>query len=214
MTENFGASVQRLRDGRSTFDEFVRETRQRWAAMARWLMRRMHLPGWVEPQDIEQDLMAEAWKATWKFEPGRGSMTLERFVRVTAVNETKKRLHKARGANMHTCSGPSRIDLPFAHMSEDGEEAVQQLLAAPATQEEEAIRVQEVRELAKRCRSIVELLTVQALATTGDLHATIELLFEDPDARELLGLRNAEHASRVVTRVACEFASRVELAAV
>ena len=209
MKEDFRGAVVRLREGRVTFNEFERATRPRWEALAGWLMRRWRLPGWVEQRDIVQDLLLGAWRAVWTFEPDRGSMPIERYVRVEAVNQAQKRIHKLRGANLHTYRG-GHIDLPFGQMSEEAEAAMEAMTAVPAPQEGDVAWAESTARASRACESMAELLVVQALARTESLRGGAAIMYGDQDARDLLGLESEEHAVRVVVRAACALAERLE----
>ena len=211
--EDFEGAVERLRVGRATYNEFVSETRPRWEALAGWLLGRWKLPGWVERDDILQDLLVGAWRACWTYEEGRGSMPLGRYVRYAAVGHAQKRIHKMRGVSLHTCVGPSRVDMPMASLSEEAQRILEALQAMPASQEDELIDRQGTQRAMARCQTIEELLVVQALALTRGLEESAALLHADEDARSLLGLRSEEHAVQVVVRTACAFAQRVQQAA-
>lgn len=206
---DFENAMGALRDGRLTFDEFARETGQRWSSTARWLMRRWRLPGWVEESDLVQELLTEAWRATWRYDAGRGSMPLERYVRVAAIAEVTKTIHKRRGADRHTRKGPSRIDRPFSTFGEEAGVVVDALGAVPAAQEDELEEARERRRVLDLCETLEELLAIQALSLTESLHGGACVLWDDEETRELLQLRSAEHASKVMVRAVVAFADRV-----
>lgn len=197
----FEQAVALLRDGRTTYDEFARQTVDRWELTARWLMRRWRLPGWVEVSDVTQDLLVGAWKATWRYDARRGSMPLGRYVRVSAVNDALKVIHKLRGANLHTYRG-EQIERPFSTLGEDAEGMVDALLSTPAEQEE-LLEDERSRRLAMdACASLEELLVVQALHMARSFLGGAAIMWGDAETREMLELRSEEHAARVVVRAA------------
>ena len=48
MRREFVEVVERFRSGRATYAEFARVTREKWVAMARYLMRHWRVPEWVD----------------------------------------------------------------------------------------------------------------------------------------------------------------------
>jgi DNA-directed RNA polymerase specialized sigma24 family protein len=194
----------RLRGGQSTYQEFAQETRERWVTMARWLMRRWRVPGWVDVEDVVQELMLGAWRGTWEYEAGRGTRTLGQHVEYTAVDKAKKRMHKWRGAPLHgnPDGEPSSIDVPFCLVDGSGQDWVDRLASLPASQEESLMRGEHDLAVLRRCMSIEELLVMQALLETESFQGSAELIFGDPEARRLLELRTEEQAARLVVRTA------------
>ena len=202
--------VEAVRGGRATFEEFEAVTRERWAATARWLMYRISTPGWVEPRDVVQDLMAGAWSAIWGYEPGKGDMPLGRYVRVMAVNEARRALNRARGCDRHTGAGPSHIDCTFSRLGEAGEEAALNRMQAPAGQEEALARKRRLREM---CRTLEEVIVLQALDIERTFEGAAARVYGDQGSRDLLGIEDERHAARVVVRAAYAVAIRIENAA-
>ena len=207
MGSEFEVAVERLRDGRATFEEFARDTRDRWASMAGWLLRQRRVPGWVEHEDVVQELLMGAWRATWDYDPGRGGMPLERYVRVAAVFSARKRLSKARGVDQHTQSGEGHFDLPLAHLSERAEAF---LLGQLSVEPEQERGIERRQRLLEACESYEEIVCVQALMVAGSFEGAAALLCVDEDVRVLLRLEGEDDAARVVVRAAYAVALRAE----
>jgi DNA-directed RNA polymerase specialized sigma24 family protein len=206
---DFERSTAQLRDGRITFAEYAAATGERWEATARWLMRRTRLPGWVEPRDVVQELLAAAWRAVWEYCPERGGMPVGRYVRVAAINVAKKKLNKVRGGD-RTWVGPSNIDVPFSTMSAGELLAAEESMSTPAEHDDEAARAAEAAM--PYCESVEEQLIMQALACCWSIVGAAELVYRDEDKRRQLGLWSPDHAEHVVVEVASKLARKIELA--
>jgi DNA-directed RNA polymerase specialized sigma24 family protein len=214
MAREIEGPAFRLRDGRSTYGEFARETRERWVAMARWLMRRWRVPGWVDVEDVVQELMIGAWRGCFEYQEGRGTRSLGGHVEYVATDKAKKRMHKWRGALLHgnPDAEDGHMDVPFC-VVEDGDGWVDTLSNVPPGQEDALMRRQSGRAVLRQCQSIEELLVVQALAETESFIGSAALIYGDEDSRQLLELRSEEHAAQVVVRTAYAVVDRIQLEA-
>lgn len=210
MASEFEVEVERLREGRSTYEEFALATRRRWESMAAWLMRRWRVPGWVEPIDVVQELLLGAWVGVWAYEPGRGTRSLSEHVVYTACDKAKKKMHKARGAKLHgnPDNEDGHLDVPYSHFGEAGERMLEATLAGPPTQEEVAVRRQRVRRALAMCESVEEILVLQALDEADSVEGGVELVLGSEDAKRLLQVQDEVDAARVVVRVAGALAER------
>lgn len=82
-------ALKRLNAGEIDFDRFVNETRPDWERMSQSLFGRYVLPAGVSREDVEQEMLVEAWKASRKWDPKRG-MALSKYV-VWCCNAAAKR---------------------------------------------------------------------------------------------------------------------------
>jgi DNA-directed RNA polymerase specialized sigma24 family protein len=217
MRTDFVHAVEQFRDGRTTYAEFASSTREKWVAMARYLMRHWKSPDWVEVEDVVQDLLLGAWQGVWVYEPARGRRDLAGHVEYTAVDKAKKRLHKLRGARLHgnADANPSHIDIPFSTLSKegDGEQWAMNQSIIPASQEHEVADAMTLERLKRDCQSFEEILMVEALYLTEDLIASVQMVYGDERARDILQLQDEAHAARVLVRAAHAVADRLEKAA-
>lgn len=103
------------------FSTFARQTREFWVALAKYLMGRWRAPDAVEPDDLVQELLTEAWRAFPKYDPLRGPVT--EFVCYEATSKAKRWLHGQRGRRRCSRSDklPSRNPIRFADLSADGD---------------------------------------------------------------------------------------------
>ena len=221
MRQEFVEVVERFRSGRATYAEFARVTREKWVAMARYLMRHWRVPGWVDVEDVVQDLLLGAWQGVWVYEPARGSRDLAAHVEYHAVDKAKKRMHKLRGAKLHgnADANPGHIDVPFSALGRgreggDGEVWAMNQSIIPATQEQDVEDAITLERLKRQCESFEEVLMVEALYLTGeDLVASVQMVYGDPRARDILQLRDEAHAAQVLVRAAHAVADRLDRAA-
>jgi DNA-directed RNA polymerase specialized sigma24 family protein len=100
----------RLARGRVDFGEFARSTRPLWAAMARRMARRWGLPGSVELEDLEQEMLLTVHRVLPKWDRRRASV--ERYVLWQANYAAKRWLHSQRKALRLSDRSPSRAAVP------------------------------------------------------------------------------------------------------
>lgn len=209
-------ALERLRDGRSTFDEFVSVTREQWSSMARYIMRKWRLPEWAHLEDIEQELLFAVWSCLWNYEPSRG-VPLKRYVVFNALDRAKKQMHKVRGASYGGRGvdfNPSRIELPFTTYSVlFDQEWIDKILCVDPDQIDRLEKQDSVKRVQRTCRSSREWYAVRALGETGSIEMSARLIYSDPDSRLDCRLRNENHALRVVEKAAMDVAERMRFAA-
>jgi DNA-directed RNA polymerase specialized sigma24 family protein len=210
---SFEGEVRRLRDGESTYEEFVHATQDRWQALARWLMRKWKVPVWVEAEDIVQELLLGAWHGLWEYEDTRGHRTLVGHVEYVAVDKAKKKMHKLRGALLHgnADAATGNIDMPFCMWGEDADHKVETRMSIAPPQETTMLhREENAAKMMRLCQSVEEMLIIQAFAITENLQASVTLVYRDEEARALLRLESEEHAAEVLGRAAHSVARRIE----
>lgn len=67
------SALNKLREGRLSFDAFARETRGDWERLGNKMLGRWKVPGSVDIDDVVQEMLVEAWEAVSEFD-GRGKM--------------------------------------------------------------------------------------------------------------------------------------------
>jgi len=97
-----------------TWAQLYRQTSREWEKLAKHLFRKWKLPAGVEPVDIEQQLLLEAYIAIGKFKAG--GMPLDEYVVWCACAMTKRWMHKQRQALRRDGSAPSRHEVSFTEL--------------------------------------------------------------------------------------------------
>jgi DNA-directed RNA polymerase specialized sigma24 family protein len=210
----FERALEELYRGQMSFTEFARITKPRWSALAGYIARRWRQPLWSSVEDLEQELLMGAWQYVWRFEPCMG-VRIERFVIYNAVDRAKKAAHRTRGASLSGSAdrNPSHIERPFASWSEEGEHALEAMLADEPTQ----TRVLEQRDSLEgalaACRAPGERAVVEGLLRTGSLLECALALYQDPTTRLAWRFNSEDHAFWVVEQLAATIADRLDAAA-
>ena len=202
----FGDALARYREGHTTFEELVQATSTHWTALAHYVCNRWRGPFWVAVEDVRQDLLYGAWRAIFNWDEGRGS-SLAGYVVWNAVDKAKKRMHKARGAELHRTadSNPSRHEL-LATI--EGVEPWAEI-GVPAEQEAIVERRQHVERVSERCHTVREALVVRALADTGSVRDAAMVLYGHPDTRRECRFGSDEHAEEATWQAAFAVAERL-----
>jgi hypothetical protein len=211
----FERACEQVRDGEISGNDFIARTRDVWARLAVYVLRKWRAPAWFGQEDVEHQLMMSGWKHVWMYEPARAKgVTIGRYVVWNAVSEAKKELHKMRAAKRHrrADSAPSRFDLPLsALVGEDS--SVDELLDAIASvkpdQEDAVERAWAMKRALDACETPTERQVIRALGETGDFVDGAAYLYEDKKRRRALGLKSKSHASTVTVRAAMTVARRL-----
>ena len=215
--KEFEVALTALRDGKSTFREFVEATRPHFRALAGTVLKQWDVPVWMGREDIEQEMYIAGWIFVNRFDPTRG-VGIEGFMVYNMFDKAKKRVHKARGANLHrkADSNPSTYERPFSTLVREGEEdsAVERRLVneVPALQAAHVERVEGLTKAKKVCGSIRELLAIQAMyhAVDDSIESAAALLYRDSEARRLCRLGSEEHAQKVLRKAVRSVAERLQ----
>lgn len=168
-----------VRTGAVPFTQFARATRQRWQMMARWLYRRWPLPGSVEREDIEQELMFWAWHFVGKWDPNRG-VAIDRYVVWNAMDKAKKWLHVQRGAIHRRDNDKSCFFNSISDMAPGWETKLE--LVADAAQSEEFDRMQGSEQLLAVCTMRDEFL-LRVFMREKDPDEAADVVYRDPKLR-------------------------------
>lgn len=214
MSEDFRAYVWSLYVGEVTADAFFAATREHWRTLAKHMLRRWRAPSWLDPEEVEQELMLGAFEIVWKFED-RGQPDLKealrRYVVWNAYDKAKKRLHRARNAKRRADHAPSRVDLPASALSSDPDwdPFHEQLAVVDAEQEDEAERGESLRAVLEACRDEAERAILRSLVEHGDFIAAAENIYATPSARALCRVTSPADAGRKVVAVCDRLAERL-----
>lgn len=195
-------SARDAREGRITFEQFVAETRGKWRARAQAFVRAFRIPAWLSVDDIEQELLTEAWSALPGYEDGRGGVGVWSFVSFCAIKKTTKIVQAARGVEKHRRKGPARFEAPISSLAKAGDEDAPEIeVAVEATQE----RALEERE---NLRRVFEMLDehgcadmLAAFATSRDADDAADTIYDDVKARLRHRFSSREQARTVVRGV-------------
>lgn len=102
-----------VRSGAISFDTFARYTANEWMRLAQYVFRIWPLPSGVGVEDVAQELLMEAWRATHRFDPSRG-VPLHTYVVWCAVAQGKRWCQQQRNASRRRGCEPSRYPIPLS----------------------------------------------------------------------------------------------------
>lgn len=210
-TERYEASARALYEGRISEGAFLRETAEKWRQTAHFLFSRWRrkLPAWVEPEDVEQELVLLVLKHVRKWSPERGGMTIGSYVLWCAIHRTQRAMDQWRGAR--DGSKPSRSEIAFSRAFAPDADPLAKLKAsgANALQEEAAEAAEVFTSALGGCRTVREALVLLALRRAGGSPAlAAALLYGDFAARVECALADEGHARRVVAESVSAIAAR------
>jgi DNA-directed RNA polymerase specialized sigma24 family protein len=107
------ALLAQVRSGAITFDTFARYTRTEWERLAQYVYRIWPLPSGVGVEDIAQEMLLEAWRATLKFDPSRG-VPLHTYVVWCSIAHGKRWCQQQRNASWRRNGEPGRYPVPLS----------------------------------------------------------------------------------------------------
>jgi hypothetical protein len=195
-------SARDAREGRITFEQFVRETRTKWRARAQAFARAFRLPTWLTVDDIEQELLLEAWHSLPGYEDGRGAVGVWSFVSFCAIKKTTKIVQGARGVEKHRRKGPARFEAPISSLAKAGDEDAPEIEVAVEPDQE---RVLEERA---NLRRVFEMLDehgcadmFHAFAEARDANDAADTIYDDVRSRLRHRFSSREQARTVVRGV-------------
>lgn len=197
----YADAVREYYAGRMEFGEFAKHTAPRWGFWARKLSKAWgRLPCWLAQEDLEQELLIEAWRHSKTYDPKKAEAGS--YAQFSAAKAVSKKIHKARGVEQHRRSGPSRFELTFSSLG-DGESFPVFDAQDSSPQDGGLERAQCYAVLMDLCAtSPKQRAVVRALERTqGSLHGAALYLYADLDARLACRLVNEEHAVSVINRV-------------
>lgn len=199
--------------------EYVARTRALWRKTARTIFRRWRrkLPAWVEPQDVEQELLLQALAHVRNWQPARTCGTIGQFVMWSAYKRTQRVLHHWRGALLSGNEGknPSRAEKAFATAFGPDVDPMARAAPARATQDEAREESEAFGAALARAATVREAMALLALRRAeGSAQQAARLLYADYAARVECELRSERQALEMVGEAMRAVARRVLDAAV
>jgi hypothetical protein len=182
MSDRIAVELDRLSRDEVTFETFVSRTRNDWETLATSLLNRWTAP--IEVEDLRQAMLECAWQLLPKWNPSLGP--LHRFVVWNAVNEAKRQIHKARGANIHGSADKSSTRYHLIELTGASREktvAYQDWIDLSVSEDPIQDRVAEARErveqLKTKCRTERDLRMLEALIEEGSLDAAAVVIYAE-----------------------------------
>ena len=212
--ESYEAAARALKRGEITPDAFLRATRERWARTARYLHERWRrkLPAWVEPADVEQELVLLVLRAVRRYSRRRaGRMTIGQYATWGAIHRAQRQIHRWRGASLSGNEGrnPSRAEIAFCRAFGPDVDPMAKAPPVAAGQDEAVEASERFEELLAGCETVREALSLTALRRAGgDPRAAARLLFSDYASRVECELASEAQARRVVVESLDRIAER------
>ena len=192
------AELQSLRDGKINFDTFSRKTRSEWEKLATKLFRRYKLPAGVDVEDLMQEMMFHAWRASAKWDPGYGS-DLTRYVTWTAYAEARRWVHCQRNAHRRSDHVQGRFPMAVSHMlAEDSDWTIDEMLQVEPTEDQTSAALRNFAHISVQLQDAAESIALDAWAAAGDVTAAAKLLMADPKLVSALNLWTEGAAQRLV----------------
>lgn len=200
---NWAADLSALRAGSLSFDEFAARHVSRFGRWARHFYERWPLRA-LDPDDLAQEGMIEAWQAVDRWDPSRG-VSLVRFVEYRVGERMQREIsrvngwpRKDRGTTAPNIVGIDDVGVPESDRT--GEAAVEVVAAGPV----------EIRpdDRIDRDRGISRLVGDDRLAAFAVLGVSLGVddriiglkLFEDENTRKEFGFTDRNHAAREVRK--------------
>lgn len=214
-----------LRNGLITGDRYVRQTAPRWRRMARDLHYRWRkkLPVWVEPEDVEQELVMQVLLAVRAFDPTRG-LPIGKYIIWSAEHRAQRAIHRMRGARIHGNEGnnPSRPESTFTTVvqrrqrknADAPEMTPADKIQVSQTQAGEVLSIEIFEDAIRDATSVREVIILYALRESGGEPDEAALrIFESFEARVQCGMRDEGHARSLVRKVVTQVVQRFGSAA-
>jgi hypothetical protein len=211
-------ACEALRAGEIGDGAFLRLTGDRWRRTACYLWGhwRRKLPAWVEPEDVEQELLVQAVKYVRKWDPERSRrMPIGVYVVWSAIKRAQREMNGWRGATKHGNSGtfPSRGEVTFSRAFGPDVDPFARLGSTEATQDEALARAERLAVALGVAETTAEVVVLRAIwAADGSARGAARLIAEDLAARLEVGAATAGEAYRAILRIARTLADRMGVA--
>ena len=202
--ESYERAARALKAREITADAFLRATRERWRRTARYLHERWRrkLPAWVEPEDVEQELVQLVLLAIGRYSRRRaGKMTIGQYATWGAIHRAQRQIHRWREASLSGNEGknPSRCEIAFCRAFGPDTDPFAKAPPAQAGQCEAVEAGERFEALLAGCETVREALSLTALRRAGgDPTGAARLLFRDFASRVECELTSEAQARRVV----------------
>lgn len=143
------STVERLRVGEISFEEFLQRTTRDWTRLAQHLygVWRCRLPSSVTVEDVRQEMMLGALVKWPAYDETRSD--LDAYLRFQATDAAKTMMNRARRAYKLRSNAPSRHDVLVGSTTEGQQEAFDVLVYRETDRsndpEQQLMAVQELR---------------------------------------------------------------------
>lgn len=185
--------------GKMSFEEFAQHTGGRWNFWAGKLLNQWgRLPAWIGQEDLHQELLTEAWKATTRFDAKRSNEPAA-YVQFIATKAVSKIVHRARGVEQHRRHGASRYEIACGDFDKFS-------VTDPSLEPDEEIdRANKYEILRALCSTEEQRIVLLALELSGgSLEAAAAYLYSDCESRFACRLVSETHAVSVINRAVTE----------
>ncbi len=206
--------VGEVKDGSMSFDVFAASTIVTWDGLARDILRRWDTPTWFDAEDVRQELLIAAWTYLQKFDASRG-VPLHKFLTWNAYDKAKKRVHRVRGAKLHSKAdyNPSRYELldraPPKGDKERSDFATRKEASTP-TISDEIVAMENLQSALDVCDTEKERMLVLLMSAEQDIERAAMRLYGDPETRLACRLGCEQAAVRIVRATARDVAHRLQ----
>lgn len=181
-----------------SFGDFCKATANEWHRLARYLLRKWPTPAGVGVEDVEQELMVEAWRAFHRFDAERDNgKGIAGFVIWNATTHAKKWIHAQRGALRRSDKAQSRFPLAYSQVSETGDPSTDNRLAVDGS-DVEACRNKVLAEVLERLQPSDREIVAEFVETAGDVDRVARWLWGSPDRRLDHRIGNEADARKIV----------------
>lgn len=200
----FADRLHALREGRVSFDEFWRATRNLWRFMAARLLRARNPGIGVGQEDVEQEMVLECWRVVPRWDPARG-VPIDRYV---IFNASAKASHWL-DAQREACQGARLADNPTRAPRLGSLDTIEREVGGTSALERgrdrepspEAV-VDAIRFVFPRHATVAERVVVEALIATRNARAAALAIYNFYPYRIAFELGSEQAAARLVRRVA------------
>jgi len=198
-------------------NELLRRAKPVFHAFALHSMRRWSTPVWLAVEDVEQEIMLEAWRVIENYSSDIGvvkDVTLRHYVAYNAYAAAKKKIHTARlGKRPHRDEGKARsrfeitASMFVAQGCEDSQhETPIDRASSPPEQEDAVGRRNFFERIAQTQTGPKSIICLMALAEVAgaSVEAAGLALYSDPVAREVYRFGDEDAAIRLVAQVVAD----------
>lgn len=180
------------------FGAFAKATAADWHRMAAHILRRWKTGDDVEVEDVEQELIAGAWKYATTYDSTRGASMAE-YLCFNAYSRAKKWVHSHRGVKTHGNPDRKVSVLPVSLDAYD----CKIVLRSEATQGDELDRVTRESLVMKSLRTQREFYAYTTFRDSNwDLSVATQAVLSDGNVRRAMKVRDESDARRAIVETA------------
>lgn len=191
------ADLFAVRAGVITWSEFHKRTKKDWSRLAHSVHRRWKLPAAVDVEDLEQELLLQAFVAVGKYQEGRGGMPFDRYVVWCAMAETHHWLHSQRNALRRSHKAPSRTPVSFTELDLEHDPEI----VIEADQETAIACFQHLSAALRKLDALGRQLLYAVIAANGSIELAAKEVFDEPSLSRALRLGSTSDARAACSRV-------------